>query len=152
MIHLLRRLEIFPQWGIILIGLLLVSLIGAIDYFIVIDVSLAIFYVLPIILVTWLVKVRIGILFSFLCAVLWFAADIITKNYPYPWIPYWNASVRLGFFLTITYLLWELKKAYERERYLARTDGLTGITNRRFFWKCYIGKSNDLEDINALLL
>ena len=36
-------------------------------------------------------------------------------------------------FLTISYLLSNLKSAYEREKNLSQTDGLTKIVNRRFF-------------------
>ncbi len=42
-------------------------------------------------------------------------------------------SIRLGFFITISYLLSQLQKAYETEKKLARTDTLTGVVNYRFF-------------------
>ena len=45
----------------------------------------------------------------------------------------WDAAVSLGFFLLINYLLSALKCGYEREQRLARTDGLTGLINRRYF-------------------
>jgi diguanylate cyclase (GGDEF)-like protein len=41
--------------------------------------------------------------------------------------------VRLFFYLIIISLLNNVKHSYEREKYLARTDFLTGLYNRRFF-------------------
>ena len=45
----------------------------------------------------------------------------------------WNTIVRLTVFLIIVYLLSALKDAYERQKTLARIDGLTQIYNRRYF-------------------
>ena len=53
----------------------------------------------------------------------------------HPAIPYWNMGVRLGTFLILTFLLSALKKAMEREKELARTDPLTGVANRRYFFE-----------------
>lgn len=47
---------------------------------------------------------------------------------------YWNDVVELGFFLVVAYALSALKTALEHERSSARTDPLTGIADRRFFY------------------
>jgi predicted signal transduction protein with EAL and GGDEF domain len=51
-----------------------------------------------------------------------------------PFVCYWNAIVRLGFFVLATYLLPALK-AMESEKNLACTDNLTGIPDRRHFFE-----------------
>ncbi len=48
-------------------------------------------------------------------------------------IPYWNAFVRLCFFLTVSYLLSRLKNSHMEAKLLARTDSLTGLLNPRAF-------------------
>jgi diguanylate cyclase (GGDEF)-like protein len=126
-------LEQAPKLLIFVLGLLSVFIISTIDYFVVIDISLSIFYLIPIILTTWIVGKNGGFIISLVSTFGWFFADVNSKNYLYAWLPYWNAGVRLGFFLTISYLLFRFKAAYEKERYLARTDVLTGAVNRRFF-------------------
>lgn len=129
----MNYLERLPKGIIICLGLLLVLTIGSIDYLVTIDLSLSIFYLLPIILTTWLAAPKIGFFLSYLSAICWFVADISARNYPYAWIPYWNTGVRLGFFLTVTYLLSALKITYEREKNFAQNDVLTAAFNRRFF-------------------
>ncbi|MBA2340937.1 MAG: GGDEF domain-containing protein [Pyrinomonadaceae bacterium] len=52
-----------------------------------------------------------------------------------PGAPYWNAFIRLNVLLLFTYLLTLLKQAFEAEKQLARTDHLTRVANRRFFYE-----------------
>ncbi|WP_107667597.1 GGDEF domain-containing protein [Cyanothece sp. BG0011] len=126
-------LDSLPPSLIIGLGLLLVAVITALDYSIKIDLGISIFYLFPIALITWYSNKKIGLIFSFISSLCWFwAENNISKN-PQLWLEEWNAVVRLSFFIIVTYLLSELKAAYEREKTLARTDGLTGAVNRRFF-------------------
>jgi diguanylate cyclase (GGDEF)-like protein len=60
-------------------------------------------------------------------------ADISVQKHSHFLIIFWNIGVRLAFFLITNFLLWELKLGYEKESILARTDGLTGAINQRFF-------------------
>ncbi len=103
------------------------------DYYLTIDISLSIFYLIPIILTTWYLEKTYGLVLVLLSTVIWFIGDSHSKQYSYGWLPYWNAGVRLGFFWSINYLLSSLKLAYEKEKYFARNDELTGAVNRRFF-------------------
>jgi hypothetical protein len=93
-----QYLEQAPKLLISVLGLLLVFIISTIDYFVTIDISLSIFYLIPIILTTWKIGKKSGLIISLISTFGWFIADINGKNYRYPWLPYWNASVRLGFF------------------------------------------------------
>ncbi len=112
------------------IGFLLAILIGFIDSLIDYRVSFSIFYVLPVVLVTWYAGIKIGILLSILCSVMWFVAAIFSHNHQVPLaIVVWNSIVRLGFFIIISSVLHYFKS--EREN--ARMDYLTGIPNRRHF-------------------
>jgi diguanylate cyclase (GGDEF)-like protein len=94
------------------------------------QISLSIFYLIPVSLATWRFRLKLGIVFSFVCSAAWGAADILAGNmYSFVSIPIWNAGVRLGFFLIVAYMLDTLSMALES----ARTDVLTGILNVRGF-------------------
>lgn len=111
----------------------LLLIIWTVDSLVRVDVSLSIFYLLPISIMTWFMGERVGILMSLLCTLAWLQVDITTKQYDVLILPFWNAVVRLGFFAITSYLLASLREAYQREQSLARIDGLTGVYNRRYF-------------------
>lgn len=118
-----------------LIGLIAVLIISFIDYLIVIDISLSILYLLPIALTTWHGKRWFSLFLVVISTAGWFIAEFTAKTDLHLLLLLWNTIVRLIVFLTIAYLLSTLKIAYEKEKNLARTDGLTEIVNRRFFWE-----------------
>jgi diguanylate cyclase (GGDEF)-like protein len=121
---------------LMLLSLLLAVLIGVVDYMTGAEMSFSIFYLIPIGLVTWLVNRRTGILASIICAITWFVADLAAARTTWhPIVPYWNATVILGFFLIVTYILKASKNTLEQEKSLARTDPLTGAANRRYFFE-----------------
>ena len=71
-----------PKSYLIVLGIILVILIGIIHYIEAVmtkgELSFSIFYLLPILLVSWYVNLRAGIIMSFLCVVVWEAIDFIT--------------------------------------------------------------------------
>ncbi len=114
-------------------SLLLVFLIGLLDYLILADLSLSICYLIPIAIATRYVGNRNGILLSVLSTLLWYIAEATAKaDLPYL-ILIWNTLVRLSVFLIVVYLLSALNAAYEKEKIMARIDDLTKICNRRHF-------------------
>src|SRR5712692_7902624 len=97
------------------LGFLLIVVVGLLDYVTGPHISFAIFYLLPISLVTWRVGRKMGIALAIAGAVLWLLADIMSGDtYPNVIIPYWNALVRLGFFLIVVFLLSALRTYNER--------------------------------------
>ena len=115
---------------ILLLGVLIISVI---DYIIVIDISLSILYLLPISLAIWYSTRWFSCLLIFISIVGCFIAEFAAKTNLHWVLLFWNTAVILIGFLTTAYLLSSLKIAYEKEKKLARTDGLTGIINQRFF-------------------
>jgi GGDEF domain-containing protein len=76
-----------------------------------------------------------GFLLSFASASTWVTANFLAgEQYSHPLVPFWNGLTRLGFFLVVALLLSSLRRLLERERFLARTDFLTGTLNRRAFF------------------
>lgn len=130
LIHFLDRQ---PRPVLISISAVLFSLISSIDYVIVADLGLSIFYVAPIAIFAWYIGQRSAYSLSIISAIAWGLADYRAKEYTNFFFPIWNAGVRLTFFCLVTYLMVSLKEAYEREKQFARIDGLTQILNRRFF-------------------
>ena len=135
--RLTKYLENQSKFFLLTLGLLLVLFIGGIDYLVTADISLSIFYLIPIALTTWYVGEAAGIFISIVSAIAWFIANefLGESGHAHGGIPYWNAAVRFGFYLVTTYLLSELRSSREREKKLARTDSITGIANRRLFYE-----------------
>lgn len=114
-------------------GILLVVLVALIDVWTGPEVSFALFYLAPIVLVTWFTGRPLGVVMSILSVIAWSIADAIQgTTYSHSLIRYWNTSTRLAFFLMATFFL-PLLQALEREKELARRDYLTGAANRLFF-------------------
>lgn len=108
-----RRSKLF----LILFSCLMIVLIGYTDYLTGYELSFSIFYLVPILLVSWFVGGSAGYMTSVLSAAAWLYANISSKHvYSNPVIPFWNMFVRLGFFLiivTISHLLSDRKKKEE---------------------------------------
>lgn len=115
-------------------GLALVVAVGAVDYATGEELSSSIFYVLPIGLAAWYGSRRMGVLVGVAGACTWYAADSAAGAvYSAAWIPFWNAGVRLLFFLLIVELLVRLHQALAMQKELAERDSLTGLANGRRF-------------------
>ena len=118
------------------ISLILVFLIGIIDYASGYEYSFSIFYLIPVIWATWNAGRWSGILISVFSTITWIEADLLAKHlYSQTFIPYWNGLVRFGVFITVTLLLAELRKSLDRETNIARTDHLTKAANLRSFYE-----------------
>ncbi len=131
-----RYMERAPRWLIILLAAAAMAAVGVLDHRTGAEISFSIFYVIPVSMTAWAVGPAAGILFSIAAAVVWFAIDhSVGPGYTHPLIPYWNAVVRLAFFLIIARILSALKTAVDAEARLARTDPLTEIHNGRSFFE-----------------
>lgn len=117
-----------------ILGVVLTGVVGVIDHLTGPEVAFSIFYLIPISLVTWFVGKWSGFSISIASAVTWLAADLSAGHtYSHYIIPYWNSTVRLGFFFIVTFSLSALKRFLEQESELARKDYLTGVANGRYF-------------------
>jgi diguanylate cyclase (GGDEF)-like protein len=121
--------------ALIIIGLIFA--IGAADYFTGYDLSVSLFYLAPIAVAAWYINRSTALGVSIACAVMWLVSSALTlpvREFPFV-VLFWNAGVRLGFFVVVTALLTALRQAIEHERALARTDYLTGVKNSRSFYE-----------------
>ena len=91
-------------------------------------------YLLPIVLVTWLVSAHWGMLVSVVSAFSWLLADLsMLDRFSNSFIPLVNESFRLMVFLFMVLLITRYKKILETQKELAMMEPLTGVANRRAF-------------------
>ncbi len=118
----------------IMTTLLLLLVLGVVDYFTGWEWSFSTFYLLPISLSAWCLGFGWGILMATLSGLSWLTADVAAGHiYNHPLIPLWNTLIRLSTFFVVTYILVELHRVLQREQNYARQDFLTGAANSRDF-------------------
>lgn len=116
------------------IAVVLVVAVAGMDHATGYEAAFSIFYLLPIALVAWYGGSHQGVLLCIVSAVAWAIADKTAGQlYTRAFIPFWNAGVRFAFFLITATLLTKLKDRLEKERIMARLDGLTGVLTGRAF-------------------
>jgi signal transduction histidine kinase len=122
--RLMEYLSSLPKRSLVVLGLILTALLGAADYLTGPELSFSIFYLIPVCLVAWFVNRRAGIAMSVIGAVVWLMADLSAGHfYSNPAIAYWNATVRLGFFIITSALavaVSALRTSRERQEELVR--------------------------------
>ncbi|MGD9978397.1 MAG: sensor histidine kinase [Bacteroidales bacterium] len=93
-------------------SLILIAIIGFIDYITAPELSFSFFYLIPISLISFYRETRLVsvILCSALASFLWFYADFNTRDYTNILFPFWNSFVRLVIFLSVGTLLFYLKE------------------------------------------
>ena len=130
-IERLRRLHLY---GVLAAAVVLLSLLGMVDYWTEADLSFLVFYLIPVFLVTLRAGLWPGILMSVAGTAVWFLTNVNQfHDRSGALIPFWNLAVTLGVFVFFTYLLSSLVNALEQEREMSRYDPLTGVANRRYF-------------------
>lgn len=135
---MVERLDrIFDGMGplrIATVSILTTALLGAVDVATGYELSFSIFYLLPVALASWYGGRRAAVVACVLAAATWLLADNLAgRPYTHPFIPLWNAAVRLGFFTVTAVLLVSLRRHLTNEQRLARIDPLTGLLNTRSF-------------------
>ena len=137
---------------VVSISLLAVFIIGITDYLTPIEISLAIFYLLPISFVTWFAGWKEGMMISSVAAVIWLTGDflLVERNLSYPAVPYWNAIMQDGVFIVIVLLLSRVKVALLREKEISRlkSEMLSQIGHLNLA----VTSSLDLADVGKSLL
>ncbi|OGJ92454.1 MAG: hypothetical protein A2487_00790 [Candidatus Raymondbacteria bacterium RifOxyC12_full_50_8] len=115
-------------------GLALVAFLGITDYLTGAELSFSIFYLIPITLVTLFSNRMPGLVIACVSAGAWLGADLQAGHeYSHFLIPYWNAAVRLGYFISHTLILSSLLKTIHREKEKSLLDPLTNAANWRYF-------------------
>jgi len=128
------RFEELPVIAAIFLGALLIAIIGYLDYLTGYEISLAAFYILPILILSWGVGRWGGIGGGVACAASRTVADLLAGSSHSSVLPIvWNATTRLIMYLVIAILLVMIRQHSDRQKSLARIDHLTGAVNKRAF-------------------
>lgn len=115
----LRTREAISSASFTVAGLVLVAVLGVVDYVTGPEISFSIFYLIPIALVSWVVGLTAGLITSVLAALSYLTALLMeSRDFAHPSIPFWNAIVRLGFFFVVTVSLSSLRQAIDRQEEL----------------------------------
>jgi len=95
------------------VSALLFLLVAYLDYVTGTEISLSIFYLIPILVVTWYTGLVAAVLVSIMGAILVYLTDITIgeANYSSPAVAYWDTAVRLGFFLTVSLAIASLHRS-----------------------------------------
>lgn len=112
----------------------MVLVVGFLDFITGYELSLSVFYLIPIWFCYWYRGMMQGALLVVFSLVIWMVVDLMSdpsSSNTFNFI--WNKAIRVSFFIVVLMILARLKKTLENERVLARTDTLTGLYNARFF-------------------
>lgn len=116
------------------VSLVMIAVLGFLDYISGYEVSFSIFYLVPISYAAFFAGAPVGIFISSISAATWLAADLsYGHQYSHIAIPMWNMVMRLGYFILHALLLSKFVKLHGVTRNLSITDPLTGAFNWRFF-------------------
>ncbi|MCD4780859.1 MAG: GGDEF domain-containing protein [Candidatus Omnitrophica bacterium] len=133
---ILIKFSDFSQPFLFILCLLLTLVIGSIRYLTGTEWEFSLFYLFPICIATWFITRWAGVVLSITSALSWFVADMFLINrFSHYLVPCINELLRSIVFLAATFTLSELKNLIFRQEKLALTDTLTGIANRRAFFK-----------------
>ncbi|MBI4693397.1 MAG: GGDEF domain-containing protein [Gammaproteobacteria bacterium] len=120
--------------GFIAGAFLAVAAIGGLQYLVGYEIPVWIFSLFPIGLAAWHGERTTVYLLATSAAGAWFAADFTSGHqYSAAAIPVGNALLYGGCFAIFGRLVQALRASLGRERHLARTDALTGLSGRRAF-------------------
>ncbi len=96
-------------------GITLVVLVGVADYVTGAELSISIFYLIPVSLSVLFVNRRVGIFLSVFSSAVGLTTDLMVGHpYSHSIIVYWNNGIQMGFFLIIVFILAALKTEYEK--------------------------------------
>jgi signal transduction histidine kinase len=113
MVRLLERLERRSQAFLILAGLVVLAVIGIIDYLTGFEMLFSVFYLLEVALAAWFVGRGFGLLMSVLSALVWIGGDVAAgARYSNPLIPIWNALILMVFYFVVVWLLTNLRSLH----------------------------------------
>lgn len=132
--ELTQRVAAQPRLVVAMEAIVLVAFLGIADFATGSELSFSIFYLIPITLVAWLMGLRPALAVGALASAIWLLADYAAGHvYLHPLVPYWNAGIRLGYFVLFAVLFSRLRDQLDKERILSSRDSLTGAYNRRAF-------------------
>lgn len=120
--------------GILVLCVLITLLVGYLHALTGLAYEFHVFFILPVLVVSWFNGKRFGYGMAVLAAVEWFIADRSLASDQANVLPLiFNTAMRLTIFLYGAWLIAEMRRVLMRESRMAREDALTQLPNRREF-------------------
>ena len=114
----------------------MVLIVGVISYFTGTGYALSVFFMFPIVFCSWYDGRRAGIGLSIFSTLVWLTTDfLLIEQFSYIYVPIINETLRLIVFIFVSVLVAEFRSALEIQKKIARTDPLTGMSNRLAFFE-----------------
>ena len=130
-----ERLQRLPRAAVLFVGLASIVLIAVLDAATGPTLALNVFYLLPVMLVTWVTASLACGLVAVLATFLVGPLEAYLDGFAFYSLPValWNAGMRAAVFCVVLLLLSEMRKLVARLQEQSMTDELTGVANRRAF-------------------
>ncbi|OEY98222.1 diguanylate cyclase [Acinetobacter qingfengensis] len=110
--------------------LLILLLMGIMDYITGIEYSFSIFYLIPVAIASWYDTSKATIVTIITAVIVWLWADYATRHHYSSWVvPVWNSLVRVIFFFIVASLIIKVRKNWLEMKTMAMKDQLTDIDN-----------------------
>jgi diguanylate cyclase (GGDEF)-like protein len=136
MISFLFFIEKLPQLYVLILTFFLVFIFAVIDYTTGYQFAFSFFYLLPLIIFSYKFDLIYTFFMCIFCASLWqFINYYSGERFDTDLIAVWNVFMRFGFFFFTIYLHKKIQIALKTQTNFADIDPLTGIMNRRAFYK-----------------
>jgi signal transduction histidine kinase len=93
-----------------LLSLILLGAIVLLDTNVEPEISLTVFYILPVVAAVWYGSRTAGIALSLLSSGLWLAIEVSEGSYHQRWTPYWEATGRAATYVTVALIISTLRR------------------------------------------
>lgn len=130
----IKRFGRYSKPLVMALSLVLVGVIGLVDWVTGFELSFFVFYLIPVALGVWFVGDAFGIVVSLLSVGVWVAGDVSAgAKYSQPFVPVWNALIAVAFLFVVVGILRRLRNLHKEleERVRQRTVALTSEMQER---------------------
>ncbi|HYK91099.1 MAG TPA: hypothetical protein VE398_20170 [Acidobacteriota bacterium] len=108
----------YSRWTAFVLSLVILSLIGVGDYLTGTEIDFTLFYLIPVVFLTWKFHIRVGTMTSILCALVWALVDHFGRTDLHLVPALWNITIKFGVFVIFAYALSLLHDRTTEERRL----------------------------------
>jgi signal transduction histidine kinase len=129
-----KQFEQRPKGFFVTASLVVVGVVGVVDYFTGYTIFFSAFYLLAVALAAWFVGGPFAIVISFLSVGVWLGGDIAAgAHYKNVFVPIWNGAIALTVYYVVVRTLTSLHRLHKEleERVRQRTMALTGEIHER---------------------
>jgi signal transduction histidine kinase len=110
-IPLFNALERGSRRALMAAGLVVLVVIGMVDYLTGFEVLFSAFYLLEVGLAAWFVGKGFGLVMSVLSVLVWIGGDVAAgARYSRPFVPIWNAMILMAVYFSVVWLLTSLRR------------------------------------------